>query len=274
MASIGIVLFLVILMLLSSVTIVAIANVLFAITLLGGAMTVGAYFNTVPRIKNDFKSKILKRPKLLSRKKEINQEELSKYYIYDNKKIERKILKFAKLFVSIWGISSSIGATAVQIGVFIGLDKFPQISFKPLVHIPPQYTTQIPAPTTPDPFILFTYLFCVPMTMGFLAPAMLLRSTNLRYRKENGIQNPFPKYDFALLAGIPGIIAPAFLFFNNVWASFEMQIALLNFLLLDLIAVGIPIIIFCLFFVWYLEPKLQPKVLSYLKNDLKIKEEM
>jgi hypothetical protein len=112
------------------------------------------------------------------------------------------------------------------------------------------------------------------MTVGFLAPAMLLRDTNLRYRKEKGIQNRFPKYDFAILGGIPGIIGPAFLFFSNVWASFDVQIQLVNFLLLDLIAIGIPIIIFCSFYVWWLEPKLKPKILSYLRNDLHISDEI
>jgi len=271
--SIGMILCLTILLFLSSVTLEIIANLLFVITLLGGAMTIGAYFNTVPRIKKDFRGKITKRLKFLSRQRKINEVELSKYKIHNNKIIERKPLKCFKLFISIWGISTSIAATAVQIGIFLGLDKLPQMPFKPLFQIPPQYVMHIPPPTNPESFILFTYLFSVPMTMGFLAPAMLLRTVNLRYRKEDGIDVPIPKYDFSIIGGIGGIISSAFLFFNNVGTSLEMQVNLLNYIILDLIVIGIPITIFCLFYVWYVEPKLKPKILSYFRDDLHIREE-
>lgn len=271
--SAGILFLLVLFLFLSAVSLQIVGNLLFMIILLATAMILGTYFNAVKRVKNEIERKISKKPHFFSRQRKISELELSKHFIHDSKKNERKPFKCFKLFISIWGISTSIAATAVQIGIFIGVDKLPQMPFKPLFQIPSQYVMKIPSPTTPESFILWTYLFCVPMTVGILAPAMLLRTANLRYMKDDGIPTSIPKYTFDILGGIGGVIGSAFLFFNDVGTSLDMQIKLLNYVIADLTIIGIPIVIFCLFYVWDLEPRLKPKILSYIRNDLHIREE-
>ncbi|OLC33203.1 MAG: hypothetical protein AUH84_07365 [Thaumarchaeota archaeon 13_1_40CM_4_38_7] len=271
--STGILCVLVLFLSLSSVSLQIIGNLLFMIILLAAAMIIGTYFNAVKRVKSEIEKKISKKSNIFSRQRKISESELSKFYIHNYKKIERKPLKCFKLFISIWGISTSVAATAVQIGIFIGIDKLPQMPFKPLFQIPSQYVMNIPSPTTPESFIFWTYLFCVPMAVGILAPAMLLRTANLRYMKDDGMVIPIAKYNLDIIGGIGGVISSTFLFFNDVGTSLDMQIKLLNYVIVDLIIIGIPIAIFCLFYVWHLESKLKPQILSYLHNELHIRVE-
>lgn len=259
-------------LLFSSVPFTIISELLAIIILPPTIMIIAVYFRAIEKVKGILDTRLSK-SKFYSLKRRPTDSELVKCYIGKNENNERKTSKFFKLFVALWGFSTSLVSYTVQIGTYLGVDKLPQINIKPIFQIPPQYVAHIPAPDNPESFILWMYMFGLPLAIVMIVPAFLLRTTNLCYKNNDGKIDSIPKYNWDLISGVLGIVGFTSLFFKDILTSSFIQVQIMSYLILDLIIVGIPAVIFCLFYVWYLEPKLKPKILSYLLNDLHIREE-
>lgn len=256
----------------SSVSLYTISGLIIHITLPAVIMIIGVYFRGLGKVQGTIDSRFSK-TKFFSLRPKADGSELSKCYIAKYENNQRKFFKFFKMFVSMWGFSTSIISTAIQIGTYLGLEKLPNYDIPHLSIIPPQYVTHIPTPDTPESFIFWMYLFGIPFAFMILIPHFLLRSTNLRYIKDHHTTIPIPKYDLDWISGLTGIVSFTMIFFKDVLVSSDVQLMILNYVVLDFIIVGIPFVIFCLFYVWWLEPHLKPKILSYLHNDLHIQDE-
>jgi len=200
----------------------------------------------------------------LPRQLKANEPQLKNCFLSQIQNQESKRSTFIKLLIGLWGVSTSLISSTVQIGLLLGIDKLPNQSSHALIQLPP--------PTFWVGFILWGLLFGIPIGIRFLIPTAIMKTANLRYISNDDTIGRIPSYDWNKLSGIAGITSFIFVFTHDLVSdtiSQLNQIALYG--ISDIIFVGIPLTIFCLFYVYFIEPKLKPKILAYLKDELKIR---
>jgi hypothetical protein len=131
-------------------------------------------------------------------------------------------------------------------------------------------TITIPSPNQPLGFILVTSLFGIVLAYQMVIPKRILSLGNLVQKDPYGIAYPFLS-KMGNLTMMLGSLPFIFFFYSEIFDGTKSYDGIYGFTFFFTILVGLPIAIFCLFYVYNIENKIKPKILSYLRNELKIK---
>lgn len=264
-ASSTILLILLMLLIISSVDALFIYNLMFIEIIVPLSMILLAYFRGIEVSKGMLDQRFTKGLRsFFPHPLKADNPELTKCFLSQRQYQEGKRSIFFRLLIGLWGVSTSLVSTTVQIGLLLGVDKIPNSSSHALIQLPP--------PTVWVGFILFGLLFGLPIGFRLLIPAAIMKTANLRYVYNDDLIGKIPSYDWNKLSGIAGITSFIFVFSHDLLTDTISQLnQLALFGIADIILIGIPLVVFCLFYAYSIEPSLKPKMIAYLRDDLKIR---
>lgn len=188
---------------------------------------------------------------------------LNDVFISNQELNERQFGSFLRMLLNLWGFATFLVSTTFEIGKLVGVDKFTNNS--DMSSLDP-YGLSL--------FVQFARFAGILYGVWYVIPSKLLSTINLRrvIRQQDRV-NSIPSYDWKSYGSVFWILSFGTLFFHDVFKSSNEQISIyVQQFAFYFIMVGLPLLIYCLIYVGYFEPKIKNQLLTWATKELEIKQ--